>query len=289
MTPPSDRTYRTAAFAALAGVTSRALRHYDRLGLLKPQRSSSGYRLYSARDLERLEEIVALKFIGIPLKQIAAMQHHADRSFVDVLHAQLESIDARRRVLTRAIAAVPAAEASLRSGTSIDAALFRQIIEVMHMDTTHEETMAKYSAMLRAKISHLTAMSADERAAMKQQWTALVEDVKGALDEPPASPKAQGLLNRWHALHGALTGTHAVTAIGAGAEPAFRDTPERRDELWARRAEWLPADAGREQRDPAEAEQALAQARERIHAFASSDVLAFIERARAARGRPGTA
>ena len=59
-TPAGARTYRTAAFAALAGVTPRALRHYDRLGLLKPRRTTAGYRIYTERDLETLEEIVAL-------------------------------------------------------------------------------------------------------------------------------------------------------------------------------------------------------------------------------------
>jgi len=63
--------YRASEFAALAHVTVRALHHYDRLGLLRPkQRSRAGYRLYSARDFARLEQIVVLKFLGIPLKQI---------------------------------------------------------------------------------------------------------------------------------------------------------------------------------------------------------------------------
>ena len=39
-------TYRIGEFAELAGVTVRALHHYDRIGLLKPQRSGSGSRLY---------------------------------------------------------------------------------------------------------------------------------------------------------------------------------------------------------------------------------------------------
>jgi DNA-binding transcriptional MerR regulator len=42
------------------------LHHYDRIGLLKPQRGSSGIRLYRLEDLERLEQIAALKFQGIP-------------------------------------------------------------------------------------------------------------------------------------------------------------------------------------------------------------------------------
>ncbi len=49
----------------------RALHHYNRLGLRKPkQRSRAGYRLYSQRDLGRLEQIVVLKFLTMPLKQI---------------------------------------------------------------------------------------------------------------------------------------------------------------------------------------------------------------------------
>ena len=76
-TPVGARTYRTAAFAALAGVTPRALRHYDRLGLLKPRRTTAGYRIYTERDLETLEEIVALKFIGVPLKSIPAIRRRS--------------------------------------------------------------------------------------------------------------------------------------------------------------------------------------------------------------------
>jgi DNA-binding transcriptional MerR regulator len=64
-------------FAKLSGVTVRALHHYDRLGLLRPkQRSSAGYRLYSDGDFARLEQIVVLKFLGMPLKQIKSLLAH---------------------------------------------------------------------------------------------------------------------------------------------------------------------------------------------------------------------
>jgi MerR family transcriptional regulator, thiopeptide resistance regulator len=61
-------SYRIKEFAALTGVSVRALQHYDRLGLLKPQRTASGYRVYAENDLRILEQIVWLKFIGIPLR-----------------------------------------------------------------------------------------------------------------------------------------------------------------------------------------------------------------------------
>jgi DNA-binding transcriptional MerR regulator len=40
---------------------------------LKPKRTSAGYRAYSAGDVDRLEQIVALKFLGIPLKKIGLL------------------------------------------------------------------------------------------------------------------------------------------------------------------------------------------------------------------------
>ena len=67
------KSYRIHEFAHLAGVTVKALHHYDRLGLLTPRRSETGYRVYRECDLERLEQIVALKFLGLPLKQIRAV------------------------------------------------------------------------------------------------------------------------------------------------------------------------------------------------------------------------
>jgi DNA-binding transcriptional MerR regulator len=302
MKPASNRTYRIAEFAALAGVTPRALRYYDRLGLLKPKRSRSGYRVYSEGDLEALEEIVALKFIGVPLKEIAAIRRRARGPFAQVLHAQRETLEAKRRGITRAISAIAAAEAALRSGTAIDTQLFRQIIEVMHMDTQHEESIATYIGKLKAKASHLAAMTAEERVTLREQWSTLVTDVKAAVDEDPAGPKAQQLLDRWLSLLQALTGTGtgtgtapgagtgigAATAAGAASGSASEITsypapPALQDALWARRAEWMPADAARGSADVTSADDAIARIRERISAFADSDVLKFIERARAAR------
>jgi DNA-binding transcriptional MerR regulator len=294
MKPSSNRTYRIAEFAALAGVTPRALRYYDRLGLLKPKRSRSGYRVYSEGDLEALEEIVALKFIGVPLKEIAAIRRRARGPFAQVLHAQRETLEAKRRGITRAISAIAAAEAALRSGTAIDTQLFRQIIEVMHMDTQHEESIATYIGKLKAKASHLAAMTAEERVTLREQWSTLVTDVKAAVDEDPAGRKAQQLLDRWLSLlqaltgAGAGTGTATATAAGAASGSASEITsypapPALQDALWARRAEWMPADAARGSADVTSADDAIARIRERISAFADSDVLKFIERARAAR------
>lgn len=60
-------------FSKLANVTVKTLRHYDRLGLLKPVwiERYSGYRYYQLEQLPRLNRILALKEMGFSLAQIA--------------------------------------------------------------------------------------------------------------------------------------------------------------------------------------------------------------------------
>ena len=83
-----DKAYHVQEFAALTGVTVRALHHYDRLGLLQPRRTGS--RLPSLRPpgTGRLEQIVALKFIGIPLQQIKAILDRNPPGLADALRIQ---------------------------------------------------------------------------------------------------------------------------------------------------------------------------------------------------------
>jgi DNA-binding transcriptional MerR regulator len=57
--------------AKLAGVSVRTLHHYDRIGLLQTTANrESGHRLYSQYDVERLQQIISLKSIGLSLGAI---------------------------------------------------------------------------------------------------------------------------------------------------------------------------------------------------------------------------
>src|SRR6058998_1123146 len=98
----AKRTYRAQEFAELAGVTVRTLHHYDRLGLLKPGRTQAGYRVYRDRDLERLEQIVALKFLGLPLKQIKTLLDRDALELPDALRMQRKVLEEKKRLLENA-------------------------------------------------------------------------------------------------------------------------------------------------------------------------------------------
>ena len=67
-------SYTVGQVAELAGVTVRTLHHYDAIGLLAPRaRTRTGHRRYTVADLERLQQILFYRELGLPLEEIAAL------------------------------------------------------------------------------------------------------------------------------------------------------------------------------------------------------------------------
>jgi DNA-binding transcriptional MerR regulator len=213
-----DRTLRTKAFAQLAGVTPRALRHYDRLGLLKPKRTQAGYRAYSARDVERLEQIVALKFLGIPLKKIGLLITRTPNELARALHAQRRLLEDKRRLFDQAITALEEAEQALRSGQTPDAGLYRRIIEVIEMQGNDDAWKQKYEQLVQAKADRLKSLSPEVLDELRSQWARLIDEIRPVVAEDPAGPRAQALATRWVELLGRLMGKPLdSSAIGFAA------------------------------------------------------------------------
>jgi MerR family transcriptional regulator, thiopeptide resistance regulator len=209
------RFYRMHEFAERSGVTVKALRHYDRLGLLQPRRSRSGYRLYSESDLERLERIAALKFLGVPLRQINAILDQAGVTLPQALRMQRSVLEDKRLTLDRLIRAIQDAEQALTSDRAAEAAAWKRIIEVIAMQNDVEAMRKYYSeeAWLKRKSHYEQWPSAD--------FENLFREIGAALGEDPAGEKAQALTLRWkQVLNVAVTGDPEVQA---GALAAWND------------------------------------------------------------------
>jgi cob(I)alamin adenosyltransferase len=90
-----SRRWTIGELAAEAGVTPRALRHYDQMGLLVPaERSAGGHRLYSQADVARLYRIVALRSLDFSLSDIAAALEGEPEALPGLIRAQLERVEA---------------------------------------------------------------------------------------------------------------------------------------------------------------------------------------------------
>jgi len=232
LTKDTIRAYRVKQFAELAGISVRALHHYDRLGLLKPQRTAAGYRMYSLRDLQRLEQIVALKFLGIPLQQIKSLLDRSGLELSGALLMQRRVLEDKRRHLDRAINAIRDAEASIKPGRQADAALLTKIIEVIEMENNTDWAKQYYSAAALEKIEHgKQRWSPELQERVTKEWTELFRDVEAAIarGDNPASETAQALAARWKKLVEGFTGGDPEVSAGL-------------DRVYADRANW-PASA----------------------------------------------
>ena len=78
--------YTVKSLAKLAGISSRTLRYYDEINLLKPCRvSSSGYRIYGKEEVDTLQQIMFYKEMGLPLEKIKEIILNKDFDEKDAL------------------------------------------------------------------------------------------------------------------------------------------------------------------------------------------------------------
>jgi DNA-binding transcriptional MerR regulator len=187
-----SRPYRVKEFAQLAGVTAKTLRHYERVGLLKPGRSSAGYRLYTGGHLERLEQILALKFLGLPLKEIRDALERTPRQMPEALRMQRRALQDKLAHVARAIQAIEAAEQALENDSTAETSALRKIIEVIRMRDAIEAMKRYY---------HTDAEWEKRRRYYEEgpgrEWRDLYRDAAGQLGEDPANEKVQALADRW--------------------------------------------------------------------------------------------
>lgn len=191
----AQAVYRIQQFARLAGVTVRALRHYDRHGLLTPAaRSEAGHRLYRDSDFARLERIVVLKFLGLPLVRIAETLN-GRWSLGEILASQHLALGHTRGRLAVAIDAIERVERSLSRGTEPNWTRLSKIVREIGMQENPEASWKAYQLEdARKKIY--------ER---RLQWNAtlqdyeLVRDIRAAIGrgETPDSPGGRMLIARW--------------------------------------------------------------------------------------------
>jgi DNA-binding transcriptional MerR regulator len=102
--------------AKLAGTTSRTLRHYDDIGLLRPSSvGRNGYRHYDEAALVRLQRILLLRELGLALPQIAEVLARPT-SAQTALAGHLAWLREEQKRLDRQIASVESTIEAMKGG-----------------------------------------------------------------------------------------------------------------------------------------------------------------------------
>jgi DNA-binding transcriptional MerR regulator len=210
---------RIGELAELVGISTRAIRHYHRVGLLpEPARRGNGYRDYSLRDAVELARVRRLVELGLSLAEVGeVLAGDADRDLAEILReldADLagQEADIRRRrgrlaqLLRQAEEGMPAEQAPVSAGL---AGLFSSMAEAAAgrpgpesaMAAKDREVMALLETVSGAHgadwLDMLTAGLGDDPEAVEQAYAvyALLDELAGsATDDPRVEAAAQQIV-----------------------------------------------------------------------------------------------
>ncbi|SBW08096.1 TipAS antibiotic-recognition domain protein [uncultured Eubacteriales bacterium] len=99
--------YTIKALAELAGLTTRTLRWYDSLGLLKPRRvTETGYRLYGGAEVDRLQQVLFYRELGLELADIRRILDDPAFNREAALQSHLAALEERKTRLENLILTV---------------------------------------------------------------------------------------------------------------------------------------------------------------------------------------
>ena len=228
--------YRVGEFAALTGVTVRALQHYDHLGLLTPKRTSSGHRVYAETDRQRVRHILALRAVGMSLQQIADLLRGPASRLPDALRTQRARLEQSRVGIAEAIQLLQRLDTQ---DNAAETPLLDRLAAGVEMQDALEAMRGYFSDDAWTKWGEQYFHDWPSAA-----WRALFRDIEASLDEDPASERAQELLVRSTTLWQAEIGTDIALsrAVREGYGKAWNARDRWPRELQRRYAEFRIAE-----------------------------------------------
>ncbi|MHA7146046.1 MerR family transcriptional regulator [Arthrobacter sp. TmT3-37] len=190
--------YPITTVARLTGTTSRTLRHYGDVGLLEPSRvGANGYRYYDADTLVRLQRILLLRSLGLPLPVIRDVldDGSADAPAV-ALRRHLDHLRGEQQRLDRQITAVLTTVEALEQGEEpMPEKMFNGFDHTQYRDEVEQrwgrDAYEQGDSWWRGKSDDEKAAFGDVVAALNAGWTDAA-----ARGVSPAGDEAQALARR---------------------------------------------------------------------------------------------
>ncbi|MBN9228021.1 MerR family transcriptional regulator [Legionella steelei] len=174
----------------LTGVSVQTLHHYDRIGLLKPSlRQPNGYRIYSEKDLLKLQQIIALKFFGFELSQIKTLLSE-ERYALNHFEAQAQVLEQKAVACTSGAKTLRSIIDSVDVNQSIPWETIIQLIEVYKMAEHLEHDWVKELFTpdeLKQYVAFEKEMKTNNKAEFEKQWHQLLDELKQSMKHDPNS------------------------------------------------------------------------------------------------------
>jgi len=183
----------------VTGVTPRALRYYDKIGLLKPSRvGDNGYRYYNDEVLLRLQQILLYRELGMPLQDIKRIMASPDFDVLKALESHREELRQRIARMERLVATVDDTILHLKGKKEMSQ---RQLFEPFNDKQQAEyekEAMRMYDpATVKASIKKWKSYTAAEKQRISEEGNAVYEDMLRAMPKGASSPEVHACVERW--------------------------------------------------------------------------------------------
>jgi DNA-binding transcriptional MerR regulator len=235
---PSVFQETAAAVAKRFGVTVKALRVYEELGLLKPARTMSGWRIYRQPELEQLSAILALKQLGMPLKRIGELMRGAGDLSTALALQEAALVDAKSAT-EFALKRVRAARAKVADKKRLSPDELSNLVRSTAMSELKWNDKMEALVQKHYTPEQLQVLRARPLTA-QLAWAKMFADINAlGPNADPASPQALALGRRAQALIAEITqGDPTLLKPGAAIKKAL-DEPElaaQRPDTTARRA-----------------------------------------------------
>ena len=176
--------YSIQELARLSGVTTRTLRWYDEIGLLKPSRvAESGYRYYGPAEVDRLQDILYYRALGVELARIKRCLDDPSFDRLAALRSHLTALEAERARLEGLIRSVrQTIGAEERKEIMSDEQKFEAFKQraIAHNEKVYgAETRAKYGDR---EVDEANAAVMNLTQAQYREWTDLGREIQERLE-----------------------------------------------------------------------------------------------------------
>ena len=190
--------YTVNKLAELSGVTKRTLRYYDEIGLLKPARvNSSGYRIYGAKEVDRLQQILFFRSLEVSLDEIKEIMSSDTFDEKEALRSHYTNLMEKKKLLDILILNVEKTIAQTEGRTKMtDQEKFKGLKQQMLKDNETkygDEIREKYGKDVVEKSNQKFANMSEETY---QHATALAEEIIALLKQAFVEGDPQSDLSR---------------------------------------------------------------------------------------------
>src|SRR5699024_6325798 len=189
--------YSIGKLSKKTGVTIPTLDYYDEIGLIVPSsKTEGGHRLYDEDDVLRLEQVLALKYMGFSLQQVQEVLNESATNWEQSLEKQLLMIQEKKEHLNKIERTIEGVLYSVQFEGEVRWSIIFDMIHMFQKDTDMiNRILESHFTSHEQKV--INKLNEPTKNNVLYEWENIIVKVRENLDKDPGSEIAQSLAKEW--------------------------------------------------------------------------------------------